>query len=956
MLSCHLVNFRRFIGAFAILSILSCLAETQAAAPDETGYTRGIPWTGTPGIRQQTSEIMARQQQQQTGRSRSAWIHPRGRFGPDGRPEKMDTVEVPIRLDSAPAGGLPDPGSPQLPSINFTGATLADTLAYPPDSMGAVGPSQFIVAVNGRIRTFDKNTGAADGVINVDTDVFFNPVMTPPVANNFTSDPRIRYDRLSRRWFITMLDVPGRLGSLPNRIMVAASDGPVITSLSSWTLFYFRQDQVAPAGDTGEFADYPTVGIDANALYIGVNIFGTRGQGSFDNTTLFVVRKSTLLVTNNAPTNIVVTAFRGLVPNGTSGGPFTPQGVDNYDPSATEGYAIGVAGTSKFLIFGELVLRRISNPGGTPSISPNIYIVLPSTAMNGGTINVPHLGNTGGAAGNLDGLDYRLMSAHIRNGQLWTSANLAVDNTGAPGGTDTRMGVRWWELNGIATGQTPGIVQSGVVFQPSASNTTDQRCYWMGTVMVSGQGHVAMGFSVAGALEHVNAGTVGRLVNDPPGTMRTPVLYTASAAAYNPLDINNNPINRWGDYSYTSLDPGDDMTMWTIQEFCNATDSYGVQVLKLLAPAPATPSTCNPASAAAGAVNLNIIVTGITNGDTGFFDPGAGFSNRISAVVNGGGVTVNSVTYNNPTNITLNVNVAPGAAAGSRTITVTNPDGQSATSLAGILTVTSGATNNPPVLTAISDKIVNEGSALVFTNSATDPNGDSLTFSLDPGSPAGAGVNPATGVFSWTPTEAQGPATNSITVRVTDNGSPPLSATKTFSVVVNEVNQAPVLAAISNRTVYAGMTLTITNSATDADIPANTLTYSLDPGAPAGAAIDPVTGVFTWQPPGALANTTTNITVRVTDNGSPPLHDTKSFAVTVAPAPVIQEISLSNNFVTITWTAIAGQTYRLEYRTDLIGNGWTNLPPDVTATGPTASKSDSILSSTQKFYRVFVVP
>ena len=460
MLSCRLISLRRFTGAFAILSVLLCLSETHAAAPDETGYTHGTPWTGAPGIRQQTSEIMARQQQQ-AGGSRSAWIHPRGRFGPDGRPEKMDTVEVPIRLDSVPSGGLPDPGSPQFPSINFTGATLADTLAYPPDSMGAVGPSQFIVAVNGRIRTFDKNTGAADGIINVDTDVFFNPVMTPPAANNFTSDPRIRYDRLSRRWFITMLDVPGRAGALPNRIMIAASDGPVITSLSSWTLFYFRQDQVAPAGDSGEFADYPTVGIDANALYIGVNIFGTRGQGSFDNTTVFVVRKSTLLVTNNAPTNIVVTAFRGLVPNGPSGGPYTPQGVDNYDPTATEGYVIGVAGSSKFLIFGELVLRRISNPGGTPSISPNIYIALPSTAMNGGTINVPHLGNTGGAAGNLDGLDYRLLSAHIRNGRLWTSANLAVDNTGSPSGTDTRMGVRWWELNGIATGQTPGIVAIG---------------------------------------------------------------------------------------------------------------------------------------------------------------------------------------------------------------------------------------------------------------------------------------------------------------------------------------------------------------------------------------------------------------------------------------------------------------------------------------------------------------
>jgi hypothetical protein len=82
--------------------------------------------------------------------------------------------------------------------VNFTGATLNDTRSFPPDSMGAAGPAQYIVAVNGRIRSFDKQTGVADGVINVDTDVFFNSVMAPPATNNFTSDPRIRYDRLSQ--------------------------------------------------------------------------------------------------------------------------------------------------------------------------------------------------------------------------------------------------------------------------------------------------------------------------------------------------------------------------------------------------------------------------------------------------------------------------------------------------------------------------------------------------------------------------------------------------------------------------------------------------------------------------------------------------------------------------------------------------------------------------------------
>ena len=56
---------------------------------------------------------------------------------------------------------VPSSGEPQTLGVNFLGANLADTNAYPPDTMGAVGPSQFLVGVNGRIRTFDKVTGSS---------------------------------------------------------------------------------------------------------------------------------------------------------------------------------------------------------------------------------------------------------------------------------------------------------------------------------------------------------------------------------------------------------------------------------------------------------------------------------------------------------------------------------------------------------------------------------------------------------------------------------------------------------------------------------------------------------------------------------------------------------------------------------------------------------------------------
>ena len=79
------------------------------------------------------------------------------------------------------------------------------------------------------------------------------------------------------------------------------------------------------------------------------------------------------------------------------------------------------------------------------------------------------------------------------------------------------------------------------------------------------------------------------------------------------------------------------------------------------------------------------------------------------------------------------------------------------------------------------------------------------------------------------------------------------------------------LAAIGNKTVSEGSLLTFTATATDADLPANTKTFSLDAGAPTGASINATTGVFTWTPTESQGAGTYNVTVRVTDNGSPAL-------------------------------------------------------------------------------------
>src|SRR5437016_5350850 len=148
------------------------------------------------------------------------------------------------------------------------------------------------------------------------------------------------------------------------------------------------------------------------------------------------------------------------------------------------------------------------------------------------------------------------------------------------------------------------------------------------------------------------------------------------------------------------------------------------------------------------------------------------------------------------------------------------------------------------------DQMINELGTLVVTNTATDEDlpANTLMFSLEPGAPAGASINATNGVFTWTPTEAQGPSTNLITVRVTDNASPPLTDVRSFTIIVTEVNRPPVLTVPADQIIDELSALVVTNTATDPDLPANTLTFSLEPDAPAGTSINATNGVFTWTP------------------------------------------------------------------------------------------------------------
>ncbi len=142
--------------------------------------------------------------------------------------------------------------------------------------------------------------------------------------------------------------------------------------------------------------------------------------------------------------------------------------------------------------------------------------------------------------------------------------------------------------------------------------------------------------------------------------------------------------------------------------------------------------------------------------------------------------------------------------------------------------------NDPPVLAPVGNKAVDEEACCSSRSRLVtdDVPANALTLSAG-GLPTGATFDPATGVFAWTPTEAQ-QGQYIVTFTATDDGMPNLTDSEAVTITVTEVNAPPVLAPISDMSVDENTLLQFTVSAGDVDEPGNTLTYSAA-GLPAGA-------------------------------------------------------------------------------------------------------------------------
>lgn len=238
------------------------------------------------------------------------------------------------------------------------------------------------------------------------------------------------------------------------------------------------------------------------------------------------------------------------------------------------------------------------------------------------------------------------------------------------------------------------------------------------------------------------------------------------------------------------------------------------------------------------------------------------------------------------------------------------------------------ASNSPPSIPQIPSRSVTEGTLVSIPLQATDPNpGQQLSWTILQ-APSEMTVD-AEGVLRWQTTEADGPGSYTVEIVVADNGTPPQSTNASFSVNVLEVNEAPILTsdpAGAFVLAEAGQPFNLQLLGLDADVPANSLSYSITSGFGLGMNLDDTTGAFTWTPFLGDAHRKFPIRFRVSDNATPvPARNTLDVDVIVVEngrldmKPVIKK---TEDASLLEWVSFPGYRYAIERSNSLLNPNW----------------------------------
>ena len=481
-------------------------------------------------------------------------IEPRPvRPGEELKPREVVNREIPKVRPGA--GGRYDhvqnaPGRLSTPSplLTFQGLDSDDNEAVvgsrvmPPDTEGDVGPSHYFEWVNLVFQIYDKSG---------------NPILSNPLPGNaFWSgfggpcesdndgDPIVLYDHFANRWFVQQFSTTS-----PYRLCIALSQ------TNDPTGSYYRWEYVF---SNNKFPDYPKVGVWPNAYYVGFNQF--LNLSSWSGAGALGLCKADMLAGNPAAPMVYFDLY-GVNPDFGNMFPANADGAVSGTPDGIfvewdEAGWLGDPTDTLRLWYFHLDCATPANSTFGLAGQPNQLIATADidSDMCGYSRNcIPQQGTSQ----KLDALSDRLMYP-IQYREFATHRTLVMAQTVDATGGDL-AGVHWRELRDSGSGWA--------VFQEGTYAPADGNHRWMPSAAMDASGNICVAYSVSGSTMYPSAAYACREAGDSPGTLGNEVIYQPGTGY-------QGGGNRWGDYSATQLDPIDDCTFWTVQEYGRASGSF----------------------------------------------------------------------------------------------------------------------------------------------------------------------------------------------------------------------------------------------------------------------------------------------------------------------------------------------------------------------------------------------
>jgi len=260
-------------------------------------------------------------------------------------------------------------------------------------------------------------------------------------------------------------------------------------------------------------------------------------------------------------------------------------------------------------------------------------------------------------------------------------------------------------------------------------------------------------------------------------------------------------------------------------------------------------------------------------------------------------------------------------------IVTTVSDGKATASLPSFTITVAAPPNNAPTISGTPATSVTAGTAYSFTPSASDADGDSLTFSIQ-NMPTWASFSASTGALTGTPTTAQAGSYSNIAISVSDGKA--TTSLPAFTITVATANVAPTISGSPLTSVTAGSAYSFTPTASDANNDA--LTFSIQ-NKPSWATFSTTTGALTGTPSAANVGTFSSIVISVSDGHT---------SISLASFSIVVNAAAPTGTATLTWssptmnadgtalTSLAG--FKVYY-----GTSATNLSQSVQVPGSSAT-------------------